>query len=987
MFFHFHATIRALLLTAVVLSLPARGSQADEFNDFIKPLLAETCIKCHGEKKTKGKINLAEITSADQFSRQPELIEGLIEVIDASYMPPEDEPPLEEPVRLKLLATLKSMLAKAASNDTTSRKLAPRRLNRFQYNNAVRDLFRLTKGVFPLSEKLMTRHDPYLRSKDGVMPGTVQVSCHALLEISSSFENVVSFPKDLRASHGFDNQANQLTLSPLLLDAYLRLSVSIVNSPDFTPRNVGIWKTFFEAPAPNTDLKSEIRRRLAPFLRQAFRTPVDAPTLDRYTEYTFTKSQQGLSFTDSMKKGASAILCSPLFLYRYDGTHPEESPYALASRLSFFLWGSAPDQQLMELASSGKLSNPDTLNTTINRMIADPKIERFLDSFPAQWMQLENVFGVAPDPAIYPQYSLPGGFPASVQMAIEPLLLFDAVFVENRPVIDLIKPDFAYQSDFLTAWYNGDLTPTKEFREQVAQDLERREETRAALTQKIADVEEKQTALADVVRERVLARKRKAADATSEPLPDLKPYAIWEFDGDLKATVSSLHLTAHGRVQFEEGGVMLREAYLESPKLPIELKAKTLEVWCTLRNVQQRGGGLMTIQGPPGFDSIVYGERKPMEWISGSEGHRRTQDFAGATQEVKGRPLLHLVMVYENDGTTTLYRNGSLYGKSYNKGSVTFPKDQSFVLFGLRHLPAGGNRYLSVLIDRARLYDRALTAEEVEIAGQGTFLSATDEELVEAASPEEKAEYTALAKAHEEADQELKKLPRHDPKKPINVNRETQARFDRAMIAKVRSRVFKRVPTDDPRYGGIITNAATLTMTSAPKRTLPIARGAWMIEVIFNDPPPPPPNDVPPLDEDAGPENLTIREKFAKHRENPDCAGCHARIDPLGFALENFDITGRWRDKYENKREVDSSGTLLKTYDFADVVDFKEALVKEQRRFAKAFTAHLLRFALARELGPADSLAVDQIVSNAEPEGFRLKSLIRELVLSETFLK
>ena len=987
MFFHFHATIRALLLTAVVLSLLTGDARADEFNNFIKPLLAQKCIKCHGENKRKGEINLAEITSANQFSRQPELIESLIEVIDASYMPPEDEPPLEEPVRVKLLATLKSMLVKAASNDDSSKKLPPRRLNRFQYNNAVRDLFQLTRDVFPLSEKLMTRHAPYLRSSDGLMPNTVEVSCHALLGNSVGFENVVPFPKDLRASHGFDNQANQLTLSPLLLDAYIRLSLSIVNSPDFTPPNVGIWKTFFEAPSPNTDLRTEIGRRLAPFLQQAFRAPVDASTLDRYTEYTFTKSQQGLSFTDSMKKGASAILCSPLFLYRYNRAHSEELQYALASRLSFFLWGSTPDQQLLDLASSGKLADPDTLRTTIKRMIADPKIERFLDSFPTQWMQLENVFGVAPDPAIYPQYSLPGGFPASVQMTMEPLLLFDAVFVENRPVIDLIKPDFAYQSDFLRAWYNGDLTPTDEFREQVAQDLKRREETRAALTQKIAEVEEKRDTLAAIVRERVLAEKRKAAGATSEPLPDLKPYAVWEFDEDLKATVSSLDLTAHGRVQFEDGGVMLRDAFLQSPKLPIELKAKTLEVWCTLKKVQQSGGGLMTIQGRPGFDSIVYGERKPMEWISGSEGHRRTQDFAGAKQEVKGRPLLHLVMVYEEDGTTSLYRNGKLYGEPYNKGSVTYPKDQSFVLFGLRHLPAGGNRYLSVLLKRARLYDRALTPEEVEISGRGELLIATDEELVEAASPKEKADYTALTKAREEAEQGLKKLPRVNPKKPINVKQETQARFDRNLIAKVRSRVFKRVPIDDPRYGGIITNAATLTMTSAPKRTLPIARGAWMIEVIFNDPPPPPPNDVPPLDEDAGPENLTIREKFAKHRENPDCAGCHARIDPLGFALENFDITGRWRDKYENKREVDASGTLLKNYDFSGVVDFKEALVKEQRRFAKAFTAHLLRFALARELGPADSLVVDEIVSNAEPDDYRLKSLIREVILSKAFLQ
>jgi hypothetical protein len=120
--------------------------------------------------------------------------------------------------------------------------------------------------------------------------------------------------------------------------------------------------------------------------------------------------------------------------------------------------------------------------------------------------------------------------------------------------------------------------------------------------------------------------------------------------------------------------------------------------------------------------------------------------------------------------------------------------------------------------------------------------------------------------------------------------------------AKMRSPIFERVAATDPRYGGIITNAAMLSMNSGPKRTHPIARGAWIIEVIFNDPPPPPPNAVPPLNEDDSAKELTIREKFAAHRKNPSCAGYHSRIAPLGFAMENFDIIQRLSEK--------GSGTL-----------------------------------------------------------------------------
>ena len=132
---------------------------------------------------------------------------------------------------------------------------------------------------------------------------------------------------------------------------------------------------------------------------------------------------------------------------------------------------------------------------------------------------------------------------------------------------------------------------------------------------------------------------------------------------------------------------------------------------------------------------------------------------------------------------------------------------------------------------------------------------------------------------------------------------------------------------------------------------------------------------------------MTIRERFARHREYPVCAGCHARLDPLGFTLENFDVTGRWRDKYENNRDVDASGTIMKKHPFTNIVDFKKALVSEDRRFAKAFTAHLLRFALSRELGPADSVTVEKIVARTAADGFRLRSILREIVRSDSFVQ
>ena len=204
----------------------------------------------------------------------------------------------------------------------------------------------------------------------------------------------------------------------------------------------------------------------------------------------------------------------------------------------------------------------------------------------------------------------------------------------------------------------------------------------------------------------------------------------------------------------------------------------------------------------------------------------------------------------------------------------------------------------------------------------------------------------------------------------------------------VQVQTFRRVSLDDPRRGGVITNAAVMTMTSTPVRTQPITRGAWINAVIFNDPPEPPPADVPPLPEDDGEElaKLTIRERLAAHRKRSDCAGCHNKIDPLGFALENYGPTGVWRDKYENGRDVDPSGVLLNQYEFETVVDFKKRIVEEKERFYRGFISHLMSYALGRALGPADSPAIDNITGKAVSGEDSMRAILKQVALSEPFL-
>ena len=308
------------------------------------------------------------------------------------------------------------------------------------------DLFDLRCVVFSLPEQMMREHRNYFQPETGKMPEKVTVGSRPLGKsqmIEKRFAGVVPFPQDLRAEHGFDNRIDHLSLSPLLLESFLGLAQSIVESEDFNPDNVGIWDTFFATPKDQTDLSQTIRTRLQPFLKRAFRKPPTTHTIDRYANYVETQLNQDVPFTDAMKAVASSVLSSPKFLYLFDhtasdGSSETNSPdFNLASRLSFFLWGSLPDQRLLDLANEGRLNHPETLEAEFQRMLRDQRLKRFCDSFPSQWLQLERIISSAPNPEKFPGFYYLK-YRDSMHMMLEPLLVFETILIENRPITQLI---------------------------------------------------------------------------------------------------------------------------------------------------------------------------------------------------------------------------------------------------------------------------------------------------------------------------------------------------------------------------------------------------------------------------------------------------------------------------------------------------------------------------------------------------------------------
>ena len=203
-------------------------------------------------------------------------------------------------------------------------------------------------------------------------------------------------------------------------------------------------------------------------------------------------------------------------------------------------------------------------------------------------------------------------------------------------------------------------------------------------------------------------------------------------------------------------------------------------------------------------------------------------------------------------------------------------------------------------------------------------------------------------------------------------------------IAGVTGDRFRRVASDGSRRGGVLGHASVLTLTSYPTRTSPVKRGKWILEQLLNAPPPPPPPGAGDLKDAPDPTKpMSVRERMVAHRTNPDCASCHAKLDPMGFALEAYDGIGRFRST-DDGRPIDTAGETPEGRSFRGVDDLK-AILRSEGRFPRAFAEKLLTYALGRGLESFDAPAVDGIVERAKAGGFRFSRFVLGIVESVPF--
>jgi hypothetical protein len=198
---------------------------------------------------------------------------------------------------------------------------------------------------------------------------------------------------------------------------------------------------------------------------------------------------------------------------------------------------------------------------------------------------------------------------------------------------------------------------------------------------------------------------------------------------------------------------------------------------------------------------------------------------------------------------------------------------------------------------------------------------------------------------------------------------------------------FRRVSYPDETRRGLLGQGAILVQTSLANRTSPVLRGKWVMEVLMGTPPPPPPPDVPPLDDtgdNKGGRMLTTRERMEIHRANPTCNACHRFMDPIGLALDNFDVTGKWRVR-ENGQPLDTHGDFYDGTPVASPAELTEALMKRPVPLVRTFTENLLAYALGRRTEYFDQPAIRAIAKAAQANDYRMSSFILGVIKSDAF--
>lgn len=420
--------------------VPAPANVPTTFAKEVRPLLVKYCAACHGAKEPAGGLDMAVLDDEQRRRSDRRLLTKLAIKLRDSKMPPRDEarqPSSAE--RQRLVAWVESMQDSKGSSSPDPGHVVMRRLTRYEYANTVRDLF-------TLGAKKTWRYF--------VAPGT-EFPKEGIQYTSRTLKLPWNLPPD-EVDYGFDNIGEVLTLPPHLMESYFEVADLVVDRvladkkarPAVLPVRPGADKSE----------KDAARDNLATLAQRAFRRPVTNADVQPLVDLFSLARARVDSFDEAMKVPLKAMLVAPDFLFHVERVDPRGrdtdgrplNDYELACRLSYFLWSSMPDAELFRLAAQAKLTDPAVLEQQVRRMLRDPKVEALAEHFAPQWLQIENIQAVMPNPELFPVFYR--GF-TGVAMRMEAIMFFDSVVIQDRRILDLIDSDSTFLNERLAELY------------------------------------------------------------------------------------------------------------------------------------------------------------------------------------------------------------------------------------------------------------------------------------------------------------------------------------------------------------------------------------------------------------------------------------------------------------------------------------------------------------------------------------------------------
>lgn len=405
----------ALLMVAMVDRAAGQEAVASHFAENVRPFLAMHCVACHSGDDAEGGVDLDRYVDSANVQEDYDLWEKVARLVTEHQMPPEDE---AQPSTEEIVAIGGAIEVELSGFDCTAQthpgRVTIRRMNKAEYNNTVHDLTGLDLNL------------------------------------------ANDFPSD-DVGAGFDNIGDVLSMPPILLEKYLGAAEQIADAimDDEGVRN-RVYPHRVKTEAIE-ELVEVARRNVGEFATKAFRRPLHPEEEERLFAIMRFAWERDSDETEIFKTVTAAILSSPHFLFRVEADPDSDDEdgirqlngYELASRLSYFIWSSMPDERLFDLARSGELTRHEVLTSEARRMLADPKSRALVDNFAGQWLQLRDVSRLMPDPELFPDFD--GELRTAMRQETE--TFFETMIREDRSVLEFLDADYTYVNERLARHY------------------------------------------------------------------------------------------------------------------------------------------------------------------------------------------------------------------------------------------------------------------------------------------------------------------------------------------------------------------------------------------------------------------------------------------------------------------------------------------------------------------------------------------------------